>query len=147
MKRRSALKLGGSLLVATASGCSIPQAATSSGVEVSKITLRNRLDRDVQASIMLTAGGEVVLWRTVTVSTAPNQFVTFDELPGDSREYTLYAQIPHSEEREPVQADLTEDGGGQSCIEVTLEIVATEQAGSANPSIIYGSVGRCERPR
>jgi len=144
MKRRSALQFGGSMLLATVSGCSLPQATTSSGIVVSKITLRNRIERDVQASVMLTAGDKIVLWRTVTVSTAPNQFVTFDDLPSDSGDYTLYAQIPHTEESESVQVDLVEDAGNQSCIEVTLEIVTTEQDGTENPTIIYGSLGKCD---
>jgi hypothetical protein len=144
MKRRSALQLGGLVLLATVSGCSVPQVTTSQGIVVSKITLRNRLERDVQASVLLTDGDEIVLWRTVTVSTAPNQFVTFDESLAKSGYYTLYAQIPHTEESESVQVDLVEDAGDQSCIEVTLEIVTAEQDGTENPTIIYGSLGRCD---
>jgi hypothetical protein len=93
---------------------------------------------------MLTAGDEIVLWRTETVPTAPNQFVTFDELPAEPGDYTLYAQIPHTEESESVQVDLVDDAGDQSCIEVTLEIVTTEQDGTVNPTMIYGSLGRCD---
>lgn len=93
---------------------------------------------------MLTDGDEITIWRTVTVPTAPNQFVTFDELPSDSGDYTLYAQIPHTEGSESVQADLVEDAGDQSCIEVMLEIVTTEQNGLENPTIIYGSLGKCD---
>jgi hypothetical protein len=93
---------------------------------------------------MVTAGDEIVLWRTVTVSTAPNRFVTFEEFPADPDDYTLYAQIPHTEESESVQVDLVEDAGDQSCIAVTLEIVTTEQDGTENPTIIHGSLGRCD---
>ncbi|MGQ4557521.1 hypothetical protein [Halobellus sp. GM3] len=144
MKRRSALQLGGSLLLATTAGCSLPKASSSSGIEISEITLRNRLARDVRASVLLIDGDEIVLWRTVTASPAPNQFVTFDELPAETGEYILYAHIPKTDTGDAVRADLVEDADGQSCIEITLEITTNQPNGSGDPRIIYGSIGECD---
>lgn len=144
MKRRAALQLGGPMLLAMAAGCSLPRAGGSSGIILSRVTFRNRLDRAVRASLLITDGEEIVLWRTVTVSTAPDQFVTIDELPVEVGEYTLYAHIPDTDAGDAVRGDLVEDADGQSCIEVTLEVVSNRQDGADESTLVYGSIGECE---
>ncbi|SEP35250.1 hypothetical protein SAMN05216388_11212, partial [Halorientalis persicus] len=114
MKRRSALQLGGTMLLTALAGCSLPDSSATSEVVVSKITIRNRLERAAEASILLTDSDEIVLWRTVTVQTTPNQFVTFDDLPAESGKYTLYGHVPNSTSDDPIRADLVEDAGDQS---------------------------------
>ncbi|MFC7132697.1 MULTISPECIES: hypothetical protein [Salinibaculum] len=145
MKRRSALQLGGSMLLTALAGCSLSDSLAPAEVTVSEITIRNRLERAVEVSVLLTASDEIVLWRTVTVPTAPNQFVTFDDLPAEPRKYTLYAQVPTSDTDDPIQADLVEDAGDQSCLEVRLEITSNPQNDRSEPTLVYGSIGQCNR--
>lgn len=143
MKRRTALQLGGSMLLATTAGCSVPQLSTSPGVEISKIHLRNYLDHAVEASVMLSDNDEIVLWRTVTLSSGPDRFATFDELPAEAGEYTLYAHIPETNTEEAVHADLTKEADEQdlSCIGVELVIDPSFQG---KRSISYNYISRCE---
>lgn len=141
MKRRAALQLGGSMLLATTAGCSFPQLGTSSGIVISTIHLRTRLDRRVEASLLVTDSEEVVLWRTVTLSTGPDRFVTVDELPAEAGEYTLYAHVPDTDADDAVRVDLVEEADDLSCIEVDLKIDSDPQG---DPFINYDFVSRCE---
>ncbi|WP_336326150.1 hypothetical protein [Halovenus sp. HT40] len=143
MKRRTALQLGGSMLLATTAGCSVPQGGTSSDIEISKINLRSYLDRAVEASVMLVDSDEVVLWRTVTLSTGQDRFATLDELPAQAGEYTLYAHIPGTDTGDAVQVDLTEDVDEKdlSCIVVELVIDPTF---SGERHLSYNYIAQCE---
>lgn len=141
MKRRAALQVGGSMLLATTAGCSSLRLGTSSGIVVSQIHLRTRLDRSVEASLMLTDSDEVVLWRTVTLSPDQNRFVTVDELPAEAGEYTLYAHIPDTDTDDAVRLDLIEEADDLSCIEVDLRIDSDPQE---NSFISYDFISSCE---
>jgi len=143
MKRRTALQLGGSMLLATTAGCSVPQLDTSPDIEISKINLRSYLDRAVNASVMLVDSDEVVLWRTVTLSTGQDRFATIDELPSQAGEYTLYAHIPETDTKDAVQVNLTEDADEQdlSCIVVELVIDPTS---SGERDLSYNYITQCE---
>ena len=141
MKRRSALQLGGSTLLATTAGCSFLRPGTQSDIVISKIHLRTRLDRSVEASLMLTDSDDIVLWRTVTLSTGPDRFATVDELPAKAGEYTLYAHIPDTDTDDAVRVSLTDEADDLSCIVVDLKIDSDSEG---DPFISYDFISRCE---
>ena len=132
------------MLLTSTAGCSVPQLGTTPGVEISKIHLRTRLDRAVEASLMVTDSDEIVLWRTVSLSTGPDRFVTIEELPADAGEYTLYAHIPETDTDDAVRVDLVEEAGDLSCIVVDLKVDSNSQG---DPFISYDFISRCEGQR
>ena len=144
MQRRRALQLAGSTLLAPLAGCSVPELGESAGVTVERVTLRNYLDSDVAVSVLLAAEDEIVRWQTVTVPGPPNPFAAVDDLPASPKSYVLYAQVPGTDRDQPVRADLVADAGDQSCIEVTVEVRASEQYESTVPTVVYGTIGRCD---
>lgn len=143
MNRRSAVALGGTTLVSALSGCLSFEGAGHGTVTISKITFRNRLDRKVEASVLLVDDGEIAYWETVSVPTGSNPFATLEKLPNEAGAYELYAQIPGSDADPPVHADLTEDAGDQSCITVGIEVTTVRVDGENVPAIAYGSIGEC----
>jgi len=144
MNRRTALKLGAPALLACAAGCSIPGTDNASGVAVSRITIRNRLDRDVPVSVLLTTAEVVAVWRTVTVRGAPDQFATVDDLPDGPGDYTLYARVPDTETGTAMRVDLSEEADGRSCLEVGLEIAGASQNGNGSPAVAGASISACD---
>lgn len=112
-------------------------------MSIAEITIRNRLSRDVEVSVLPTDADQVAYWRTATVPAEPNPFATLDELPSNPGEYTLYANIPTTDEDTPVRANLLEDAGDQSCIRVGMEVTKARSNGKEYPAVVYGTIGRC----
>lgn len=143
MRRRSLLRLGGLGLFGFLAGCTALQTSDLPTVSVSEITLRNRLDRKIDVSVLLIDDEEVAYWQTATVPASPNPFATLDDLPETAGEYTLYAQVPSVEEDVPVEANLVEAAGDSSCITVYMEVTTADVDGEEVPSVAYGSIGGC----
>jgi hypothetical protein len=141
--RRSAVRLGSVAVLGSLSGCSAFQSDDAATVTVSEIELRNRLEREIDVSVLLLDGGDVAYWRTVSVGAPPSPFAALDDLPSEPGEYVLYAQVPSTDADEPVRADLTEASKSRSCITVHMAVTRTESNGDQHPSVTYGSVGRC----
>ncbi|WP_336134423.1 hypothetical protein [Natronomonas amylolytica] len=143
MKRRSALQFGGATLAGFLGGCSAFERSTPSTVTVSEITIRNRLDRDIEASVLLVDDGEVAYWRSVSVPAGSNPFATLTDLPETAGAYDLYAHVPASENDPPVQANLVEAAGDRSCITVGMEVTTASVDGEDVPAVAYGTIGEC----
>lgn len=143
--RRAILRSGGVAFTGVLAGCSSGDSKSPSAVSIAEITIRNRLSRDVEVSVLLTDADQVAYWRTVSVPTKPNPFATLDELPSNPGEYMLYAHIPTTDKDTPVRADLTEDAGDQSCIQVGMEITKGRSDGEEYPAVMYGTIGRCQK--
>lgn len=145
MKRRSALQVGAAMVTGTLGGCSVFESAQPNTVTVEVITIRNRLDRDVEVSVLLVDDETVTYWQSATVPSGSNPFAVIDDLPSESGAYELYAHVPAFEEDLPVQANLVEDAGDQSCIRVGME-VDTRLDGREVPSVVYGTISDCRTP-
>lgn len=143
MKRRSALQFSGAALVGVLSGCSAFKSTTPSVVAVSEITIRNRLDRKIEVSVLLVDSGDVAYWQTISVPVAPNPFVTLANLPDTAGAYELYAHVPAVDDDPPVQADLVEAVGDQSCITVGMDVTTARVDGEDVPAVAYGTIGEC----
>lgn len=143
MNRRSALQLCGATFVGFLGGCSAIERSKPSVVSVSEITLRNRLDREIEVSVLLIDEGEIAYWQSVSVPAAPNPFANVESLPETAGAYELYAHIPAAADDPPVHADLVEAAGGQSCITVGMEVTTARVAGEDVPAVAYGTIGEC----
>lgn len=141
--RRSVLRFGGVAVVGSLAGCSAFRSREPSTVSISEIEFRNRLEREVDVSVLLLDAGEVAYWRTVSVGAPPNPFAALEGLPNNPGEYVLYAHIPETDVDAPVRVDLTglEDW---PCITFHMEVTMTQSNGDQYPSVTYGSVGRCQ---
>lgn len=145
MKRRSALQLGGTTLVSVLSGCSVFRTTTSPVVTVSTITIQNRLDREIEVSVLLIDkdAGEVAYWQLVPVPVDPNPFATVEDLPETGGTYELYAHIPAVDNDPPVEANLVEAAGDHSCITVGMDVTTARIDGGDLPAVAYGTIGEC----
>lgn len=143
MKRRSTLQLCSATFVGFLGGCSAFESTKPSVVTVSEITVRNRLDREFEVSVLLVDDREVAYWQSVSVPAAPNPFANLENLPETAGAYDLYAHIPVANNDSPVHADLVEDAGDQSCITVGMEVTTARVDGEDVPAVAYGTMGRC----
>lgn len=143
MNRRSALQLSGATLASFLGGCSTLKLNEPATVTVSGIVLRNRLDREIDVSVLLLDAGDVAYWRTVAVPTGPSPFANLDDTPEASGEYVLYSQVPTSEGEPTIHADLTEDAEGKSCIKVDMDVATTRVNGEKIPAVAYGTIKDC----
>lgn len=144
MNRRSVLSLGGLALAGSIAGCSALRPSEPAPVSVSEIVLRNGLGREIDVSVLLLDAGTVAFWRTVSVPATPNPFANIVDLPSESGRYELYAHVPATDEDTPVEADLTNAAGDQSCVTVGLTITTTRSNGEEHPTLVYGTIGDCE---
>lgn len=124
-------------------GCSVFGSEESSAVSVTEIEFRNRLDREVDVSVLLLDDGEAVYWKTVSVGAPPEPFAALDDLPGESGDYVLYAHVPETDVDQSVRVDLTEAVEDWSCLTIYLEVTSTQSDGEQYPNVVYGSVGQC----
>lgn len=115
-------------------------------MSIAEIELRNRLEREVDVSVLLLDAGEVAYWKTVSVGAPPNPFAALDDLPNESGEYVLYAHVPETDVDQSVQVDLTEAVEDWSCLTVYMEVTSTRSNGDQYPNVVYGSVGQCQDP-
>jgi hypothetical protein len=143
MKRRSVLHFGGATLAGVLGGCSAVEGPEPRTVTVSEVTVRNRLDRAVELSVLLIDDGDVAYWQPVSVPADPNPFATLEDLPSEAGAYELYAHVPESDGDPPVHADLAEDAGDRSCITVRMEVTTVRVGGEDVPAVAYGTVGDC----
>lgn len=111
-------------------------------MEVGEVVVRNRLDREVDVSVLLVDDGDVTYWRTVPVPAEPNPFASLPDLPTDAGEYTLHARVAADEGGSPTTADLTDGADDGICITVHVEVVQGDGTDSA-PRVVYGAVGEC----
>lgn len=142
MRRRSVLRVGGAALAGALAGCSVLEESGSDAVTVEVITIRNRLDREIEVSVLLVEDERVAYWQPVSVPAGSDPFAVIEDLPDEPGAYELYAHVPAVDEDLPVDANLVEDAGDQSCIRVGLEI-DTGLDGEDVPAVVYGTIGRC----
>jgi hypothetical protein len=142
MRRRSVLRVGGTALAGVLAGCSVFEGSGSDTVAVEVITIRNRLDREIEVSVLLVEDERVAYWQSVSVPAGSNPFAVLDDLPSEPGAYELYAHVPAVDDDFPVNSNLVEDAGDQSCIRVGME-VDTGIDGTDVPTVIYGSIGDC----
>lgn len=143
MDRRSLLKIGGVAPLSLVAGCASLSGNSRAGIVVSKITIRNRTDRSVPVSVLLADTEQIVFWRSVTVESAPNQFEIFNELPRSPHEYILYIHVPGVEQDTGERADLVDEAGDKSCVELGLDIVMADRDGTEVPTVYYARTGHC----
>jgi hypothetical protein len=79
MRRRSVLRVGGTALAGVLAGCSVFEGSGSDTVAVEVITIRNRLDREIEVSVLLVEDERVAYWQSVSVPAGSNPFAVLDD--------------------------------------------------------------------
>jgi hypothetical protein len=143
MRRRSALQFGGATLAGLLAGCSVFEGSDSGLVTVEVITIRNRLDREIEISVLLVEDERVAYWQSVSVPAGSNPFAVLDDVPSEAGAYELYAHVPAVDDDPPVNANLVDDAGDQSCIRVGMEVSTARVDGKEVPAVVYGTIGEC----
>lgn len=137
------IKLGGAAIASACSGCVGFENQPASTVSVSEITIRNRIDREIEVSVLLVEDGDVAYWQSVSVPAGANPFANPEDLPSDPGAYELYAHVLESDENLPVDVDLTDEAGDQSCITIGMAITYATVDDRSVPAVVYGTLGRC----
>lgn len=144
MNRRSLLQSGGLTIISALAGCSAFESPEAATVSVSEIEIRNRLEREIDVSILLLDDGEAAYWRQVTLSGPPNPFAALNDLPATAGEYVLHAHLPETDEDTPVRVDLADVAGDRSCIRFHMEVTIVETNEDSYPSVTWGAVDECQ---
>lgn len=137
------IKLSGTAITSAFSGCVGFGNQPASTVTVSGITIRNRIDREIEVSVLLVEDGDVAYWQSVSVPAGANPFANPEDLPSEAGAYELYAHISESDDDPPIHVDLTEDAGDQPCITIGLDITFATVGDKSVPAVVYGTLGRC----
>lgn len=143
MNHRSVLTFAGLTFIGALAGCTAFESADAATVSVSEIEIRNRLEREIDVSVLLLDNSEVAYWRQVTLSGPPNPFAVLNDLPANAGEYVLFVHLSETDEDPPVRVDLTDIAGDRLCITFYMEVTMAESNGNRYPNVTWGAVDEC----